>query len=634
MVAMDGPLDPAAARQVRGMTGTLAHRGPDGDGYHVDLFAALGHRRLAIIDRAGGDQPMANEDGSCWIVFNGEVYNHRELRRELEGRGHAFRTHCDTEAIIHAYEEWGTDCVARLEGMFAFAIYDKRDRTVLLARDRLGKKPLFFFVRGGVLHFASELKALRASPLWEGDLNTDAFEEYLQLGYILAPETAYRNVFKLEPGHWLRTKNGRLEQRAYWDITEFDTDRRAEAVVLDELDAQLRRAVRVRLESEVPLGAFLSGGIDSGLVVSYMREFCDDVDTTSVGFEDPQHNEVSAARLTAQHLRTTQHAEVVHPRLEHVMGPIVAAFDEPFADSSSIPTYYVSAAARRHVTVALSGDGGDEGFAGYDFRYVPHAIEAFARTAVPGRPTRAALGSLGRRWPRSARLPRILRLGTLLQNVGRDPAAAYYADLCFLKPPRARQLLGLPPVRDEDTRAYAGVTDAYRRCPSTSAVQRAQYADLKIYLPNDVLTKVDRMSMQHSLEIRCPLLDHRVLEFAFKLPTATKMPRLSAKHLLRKLAVRRLPAGLSSLPKKGFTAPVGRWIAGRYAGEFADEVLGGDSRTAAVFDRDLLRTYFSEHRHGTADHSYVLWAVWVMERWLRQTAMSRTADLAAAAPHS
>jgi asparagine synthase (glutamine-hydrolysing) len=220
MVAMDGPLDPAAARQVRGMTGTLAHRGPDGDGYHVDLFAALGHRRLAIIDRAGGDQPMANEDGSCWIVFNGEVYNHRELRRELEGRGHAFRTHCDTEAIIHAYEEWGTDCVARLEGMFAFAIYDKRDRTVLLARDRLGKKPLFFFVRGGVLHFASELKALRASPLWEGDLNTDAFEEYLQLGYILAPETAYRNVFKLEPGHWLRTKNGRLEQRAYWDITE------------------------------------------------------------------------------------------------------------------------------------------------------------------------------------------------------------------------------------------------------------------------------------------------------------------------------------------------------------------------------------------------------------------------------
>jgi asparagine synthase (glutamine-hydrolysing) len=619
VVSLEGDLPPNVASAIGSMTDRLRHRGPDGGAVRRQSWYAFGHRRLAIIDRAGGEQPMTNEDSSIWIVFNGEIYNHLELRRDLESRGHRFRTHSDTEAIVHAYEEYGDACVERLDGMFAFAIGDDNARRVLLARDRLGKKPLFHATLGGVLHFASEIKAIKASPLWNGAEDLAAIEGYLSLGYFVAPATAYRDVRKLEPAHVLATSNSDVSIRKYWDILEFDTDSRPRAELLEDLGGRLAAAVACRLESEVPIGAFLSGGIDSGLVVSYMADaFGRPPVTATVGFDDAAHNELAAAGLTAASYQTEHHPATVEPRLEDVLDPIVAAFDEPFADPSAIPTYYVSQVARRHVTVALSGDGADEAFGGYDWRYTPHAMEAQARRLIPGSPGRAAAAWLGARWPRSRSLPRPLRLGNVLENLGQDPAAAYYADLCFLKPPDARALLGKAPSRNPaDSPVYEQVTRPYRECPSTSAVQRAQYADLKVYLPNDPLVKVDRMSMAHSLEVRCPLLDHRLVELAFRIPTTSKMPNGKPKSLLRGLAERRLPADLVHKPKRGFTAPVSKWLAGTYAEQFRDDVLSPAAHTRHLVDMTRVRCLFDQHRSGSADHSHALWAVWMLERWAR-----------------
>jgi asparagine synthase (glutamine-hydrolysing) len=603
------------------MTERLHHRGPDGGAVHHTPWFAFGHRRLAIIDRAGGEQPMANEDRSVWIVFNGEIYNHHELRRDLEARGHRFRTHSDTEAIVHAYEEFGDACVERLEGMFAFAIGDENARRVLLARDRLGKKPLFHATLDGVLHFASEMKAIKASPAWNGAQDLEAIEGYLSLGYFVAPQTAYRHVRKLEPGHVLALDGCRVSIRKYWDIQKFDSDARPRAELLDDISARLSAAVAERLESEVPIGAFLSGGIDSGLVVSYMAESLGRPPVTAtVGFDEAAHNELSAAQLTADRYHTEHHTAVVDPCLDDVLDPIVAAFDEPFADSSAIPTYYVSKIARQHVTVALSGDGADEAFGGYGWRYTPLAMETKARRLVPGEPGRQAAAWLGARWPRSQALPRPLRVGNVLENLGRDPAAAYYADLCFLKPHDARALLGKSPDRDPaDSPVFDQVTRPFRECTSDSAVQKAQYADLKIYMPNAPLVKVDRMSMAHGLEIRCPLLDHHLIELAFTIPTEKKLADGQPKSLLRGLAERRLPEELVHRPKTGFSAPVGAWLAGPYAGRFRDDVLGADSKSRDIVDQARVQQLFSEHLAGR-DHSYALWAVWMLERWARADA--------------
>jgi asparagine synthase (glutamine-hydrolysing) len=619
VVALDGALAPAIAGAMPAMTVSLRHRGPDGDGLYNSPFAAIGHRRLSIIDCAGGHQPMSNEDDTCWIVFNGEVYNHKALRRDLEARGHRFRTLSDTEAILHAYEEYGPGCVERLDGMFAFAICDTRRREVFIARDRLGKKPIFYAVLDGVLHFASEIKAIRASPAWNGEIDLSALEGYLSLGYFVSPDTVYRHVRKLQPAHWLRVGNGNVETRAYWDITNFDSDERADETVLAELDALLRDAVTSRLESEVPLGAFLSGGIDSGLVVSYLAESQGHgVVTTSVGFTDDAQSELEAAAMTATHFGTRHYPMVLPPRLDEVFDTLVRAFDEPFADPSAIPAYYVAKAAREHVTVALTGDGGDEAFGGYDFRYRLHAFESRARRFVPGSPGRYAARWLGSRWPRSQRMPRPLRAGNVLENLGWPEESAYYADLCFVKPWDARALLGIRDSRDPAASpVYEAVTGPYRRCPSTSALQRAQYADLKVYLPNDPLVKVDRTSMASSLEVRCPLLDHHVVEFAFRLPAERKVRGSRSKYYLRELGARRLPAGLASLPKKGFDAPIGAWIRGPYRQWFEREVLSSTSGVSSLIDTALIRRWLDEHCRGERDRSSVLWTAWCLERWHR-----------------
>jgi asparagine synthase (glutamine-hydrolysing) len=631
VVALDGELHPDLRSSIGAMAATLHHRGPDGQGVFSDAFAALGHRRLAIIDRAGGHQPMFNEDGSCWVVFNGEIYNHRALRSRLIGLGHTFKTSSDTETILHAYEEYGADCVPMFEGMFAFAVYDSRRRDLLLARDRLGKKPLFYAELDGALHFASEIKALRASPAWDPALDLSELEGYLSLGYFIAPGTVYRSVRKLLPGHWLRVRNGDIEVRKYWDIERFDDHQGHGPVLENEIEDLLRIAVSDRLESEVPLGAFLSGGIDSGLVVSFMAETLGrGVTTTTVGFGEAAHNELDAAGITAARFETQHHVEIVQPRLDDVLDRIVDGFDEPFADVSAVPTFHVAGMAKRHVTVVLSGDGGDEAFSGYGFRYAPHAVDSVAHSMLPGAPGRAAAAWLGARWPR--RVPRVLRWGTQLENIARDPAAAYFSDLCAVKPHIARQLLGLPALRDPRTSGvYDAVTEPYRRCTSTSAVQRAQYADLKIYLANDVLVKVDRMTMQHSIEVRCPLLDHRLIELAFRIPTSRKMPQLRSKHLLRQLARKRLPSELAKLPKRGFSAPIDEWIAGPCASMFQHDVCRPGAGVASLVDTSYVRRLFDEHRTGRANHGQALWTVWMLARWHERTSKHQ-APMPAPAP--
>jgi asparagine synthase (glutamine-hydrolysing) len=408
-----------------------------------------------------------------------------------------------------------------------------------------------------------------------------------------------------------------VQIREYWDVREFDTDDRPQDELIEEIDATLRKAVHDRLESEVPLGAFLSGGIDSGLIVSYMAEVLGDrLVTTTVGFGDPEHNELEAAALIAQHVKSRHYAEVIEPHLDEAIGPVTEHLGEPLADSSAIPTWYVSRAARRHVIVALSGDGGDETFAGYDFRYVPHAMEAAAREWMPSVLAPAA-AHVGARWPRWQGMPRGLRAGTVLENLGRDPASAYYADLAFLKPGDARQLMGLSPDRrPELSPVYQAVTEPYRRCSSSSAVQRAEYADLKVYMPNDPLVKTDRMSMAHGLEVRAPLLDRRVVELAFRIPASQKQVGRQGKVLLRALARRRLPEGLWRLPKRGFTVPIGDWIAGPQSALFRDEVLDPGSAISRHVDCRELERRVRAHRSGESDESYPLWAAWVLERWL------------------
>lgn len=633
IVSLHGDLDPALADAVPRMTRALSHRGPDAEGYSYAPGAALGHRRLAIIDVDGGAQPLSNEDGTVWVVFNGEIYNHSDLRERLAGLGHAFRTKSDTEVIVHAYEQFGPRCVELFAGMFAFALYDRRSRELFIARDRLGKKPLFFAQFGGAFHFASEMKALFRSPAWRAVLDLDQLETYFSLGYIVAPATAFRDVRKLEAGHWLRLRDGIIEHRCYWDIEQFDDFAGDEDAAVSAIDDQLRERVEERLESEVPIGAFLSGGIDSGLVVSYMSAaMARPVETTTVGFAEEAHNELSEAALTATHCRTEHHAHVITPQLEEVFDQIADAFDEPFADSSSIPTYYVSREARRHVTVALSGDGGDEAFGGYDFRYVPHALEARLRAGLRGRAVRRMVRQVGSHWPSGARVPRAFRLGTFLENLGNQPEAAYFSDLCFLKPYRVLQLMGRSGDRDiREMAAYDAVTGPYLRCTSPDPVQKAQYADLKVYLPNDVLVKVDRMSMQHSLEVRSPLLDHRLVELAFRLPQSLKRADRSGKYLLKRIAERRLPRKLSGLRKRGFTIPIGDWVVGPYAERYRADVLHSRAAIAGLVDLAVLRRWFEEHQRGAQDHSYALWAAWVLERWCavqsncRQTLMEAIA---------
>jgi asparagine synthase (glutamine-hydrolysing) len=618
-VSFEGHRRTEAAARVKRMADALLHRGPDEEGLYVDDVVALGHRRLAIIDLSSGQQPMSALDGQVQIVFNGEIYNHLDVRADLEALGFRFRTRCDTEVILLSYVAWGESCVSRLSGMFAFAIWDARERRLFLARDRVGKKPLYYCRMGSVVAFASELKALRAGSLCPTEVDPESLDCYLSLGYVPAPRTIYRNVSKLKAAHTLTITKGGESSRHYWELSFANPRTVTMDEATEELGSLLDAAVRCRLMSEVPLGAFLSGGIDSSLVVASMSRLMDrPVITHSIGFEERDLSELPVAARIAKHLGTEHHEYQVTPRAAEVIERIAWHFDEPLADPSALPTWYVCEMARRSVTVALSGDGGDEAFGGYTFRYVPHVFESRIRRALPALFRGPLFGAMGAAWPASAALPKPLRLKTIFENLAVGDAEAFYRDLAWLRPD-ARDTL----YSSEFKARLAGFTPMEAVAPyylhndAPDALGRSQFADIHFYMTDDVLVKVDRMSMAHSLEVRAPLLDHRILEFAARLPASLKLSRGQGKLPLRNLAAKKLPEEVHKLPKKGFSIPAARWLRGELRPMVEDVLFGSATAISGALERDRVRVMWQEHLSGTRDHSMFLWGLMMLGLWTR-----------------
>jgi asparagine synthase (glutamine-hydrolysing) len=608
------PANPVSGEQLAAMTAVVAHRGPDADGFYLAQNIGLGHRRLSIIDLATGDQPLSNEDGTVWVVFNGEIYNFAEIRSQLETAGHSFRTHTDTEVIVHAHEEWGERAVDHFRGMFAYALWDGRRQRLLLVRDRLGIKPLHYAVTPTGIVFGSEIKSLLQNPDVSREWNAEAVDAYLALQYVPAPRTIFSSIWKLLPGHMLIAERGRVSIRRYWDLHfTGEGDRTREEEYLERLDALVTESVRLRLLSDVPLGAFLSGGIDSSLVVAAMvRTSTSKVLTTSVGFDEGAYNELEYARTVASHLGVETHERIVRPDIAELLPTLAWHFDEPFGDSSAVPTYYVSAAARERVTVALSGDGGDELWAGY----ARHRVEHRELTA------RRWLGSSARLVGRLAgHVPLGVKGARSLRHLALAPAdacAEKHAYGLFGDGTRAGCYTHDFAVRTRESDTFEGFRVAHNSCSSTDPLDRALYVDVKTYLVDDILTKVDRMSMAVALEARVPLLDHQLLEFVATVPTSLKLGKGCSKYLLRRLLARHVPASIVDRPKQGFAVPVGEWLRGPLAPMVNDLLLDGRLRERGIFDAAAIGRLWHEHRTGARDHRHRVWSLMMLELWFRQ----------------
>ena len=603
---------PADRGRVQAMCDVMRHRGPDDDGIYTAPGVGLGMRRLSIIDLSTGHQPIHNEDQTVWVVFNGEIYNYAELRRSLEAAGHRFYTSSDTETIVHGYEEWGDQVFSRLRGMFGIALWDTRRRTLLVARDRAGIKPLYYAEAGGRLFFGSEAKCVLANPEVDRDLDPMALDHFLAYLYTPRDRAIFRGMRKLRPGHYLEVQDGRVSVRQYWQLPVTQSFHGSEADALDALERTLGEAVRSHMVSDVPLGAFLSGGIDSSVVVALMAQASSrPVQTFSIGFDESTHNELPHARRVAEHLGTEHHEFVVRPDALDILDRVIWHFDEPFADSSAIPTWYVSEIARRHVTVVLSGDGGDELFGGYD-RYLPHPrVSSFDRLA-PG-VGRAIAAATWRALPHGTRGKNFLR------HVARDAQGRYLDSITFYHRDE-REALVSPDLQRQlgGWNAESSFGEPFARLSNLPFAAQMMAFDFETYLPEDCLTKVDRMSMAHSIESRVPLLDHLVIEFAASLPVAMKIQGDRRKHLLKQLAYRLVPRQLLDRPKQGFGVPIGHWFRGSLREVFGD-VLGSPlARQRGYFDGPFIDRVLEEHLAGRRDHSLRLWQLLVFELWHRQ----------------
>jgi asparagine synthase (glutamine-hydrolysing) len=608
------PLDADRAR-VKTMCDVIRHRGPDDEGFFVEPGVALGMRRLSIIDLSTGHQPIHNEDRSVSVVFNGEIYNYRELRNVLEERGHRFSTSSDTETIVHGYEEWGEQVFARLRGMFGIAIWDARSRTLLVARDRAGIKPMYYAEAGGRLFFGSEAKSVLVNPEVDRGLDAAALDHYLAYQYTPRESSIFRGIRKLLPGHYLKVSAASVTTVQYWRLPidrAHATAQRDEHETLAALREVLSGAVRSHMVADVPLGAFLSGGIDSSIVVALMAEASGrPVKTFSIGFDEEGFDELPHARRVAEHLGTEHHELVVRPDALAILDRVVWHFDEPFADPSAIPTWYVSEMARRHVTVVLSGDGGDELFGGYT-RYLPHPrVESFDRLASGV--GRAVAAAAWRALPHGARGKNFLR------HVARDAQGRYVDSVTFFHGDERRRLLSA------GLRAELGAADTeaafsrpFARLGGLPIKAQLMAFDFETYLPEDCLVKVDRMSMAHSIESRVPLLDHFVVEFAASVPAAMKMPGGRLKHLLKELAFSLVPREILDRPKQGFGVPVGHWFRGELRDAFGDILGSPRTRQRGYFDATFIDRVLAEHLAGKRDHSRQLWMLLVFELWHRQ----------------
>lgn len=603
------------------MCDAMVHRGPDGAGVWTAPGVGLGHRRLSIIDLEGSPQPMHSADGRAVIVFNGEIYNYRELRKELADAGAQFQTAGDTEVILAAWQKWGADCLDRLDGMFAFALYDRADRSLLLARDRLGVKPLFMAqLSDGSLAFASELKGLLAHPLLRREIDPLAVEDYLAWGYVPDHRSILKSVEKLGAGHYrlLRHDARPASPQCWWDISFAERHRGSQGDLSAELLHLLRKVVTSRMVSDVPLGAFLSGGVDSSSVVALMAEAsADPVRTCSIGFDVSALDETSYASAMAERFSTDHRSRMVGSDDFGEIGRIAAMFDEPFADASALPTWRVCQLARENVTVALSGDGADEAFAGYR-RHMFHAREETARSLIPGALRRGVLGGLGAIYPKADWAPRMFRAKTTLLSLAADGAHGYARALSFT-PPELREGLYSDAFRKlrGDYRAEQPFVDMMQNAPARSGLDRAQYADCKFWLPGDILTKIDRTSMAVSLEAREPLLDHRLIEFAAKLPHKMRLRGMQGKYLLKDTMRRYLPDDILFRQKQGFVTPISQWLRGPLSAETRAIGTSAELARTGWFDGTRLSALADEHISGRADHGRLLWQLMMLDRSFR-----------------
>ncbi|WP_330959885.1 XrtA/PEP-CTERM system amidotransferase [Photobacterium sp. 53610] len=598
------------------------HRGPDDEGYYTDEWVGLAHRRLSIIDLSGGHQPLFNEDHTVAVVFNGEIYNFSTLASELKNLGHQFRTLSDTEVIVHAWEQWGTDCLKRFRGMFAFALWDKNTHTLFLARDRLGKKPLFYTVtRKGQLIFASEMKVLVSHPDVDCSLRNEMAEEYFMYGYIPDPFTAYRNIFKLPAGHALTLQPGsQISPFQYWDLA-------APASALswhetqEALIEQLQEAVRIRMIADVPLGAFLSGGVDSSAVVAMMSGLqSEPVNTCAIGFDQARFDETRYARLIADQYQTTHFEQQVSADDVSLIEIIGRLYDEPFADDSALPTFLVCQLARQRVTVALSGDGGDEVFAGYR-RYRFHLAEQKVRDMLPSPIRQPVFGFLGHMYPKADWAPQRFRAKTTFQSLALDTVDAYANTMSKIRY-QDRQALFSPAYR-HSLNGYTGNHILHQHAlnaPSDDPLKQIQYLDFKTWLPGGILTKVDRASMANSLEVRSPLLDHQLLEWAFRIPARDNIRKQEGKYSFKKALEPWLPEDILYRPKMGFSMPLCHWFRHQLRPLLQEQILSPVMLDSGYFAPEQLKKMIAEHTSNRRDHGVALWSLLMFAQFLgRQT---------------
>lgn len=624
------------------MTRTLTHRGPDEEGYFLNSSSpgsadapvrtlsspmvsgignvGLGHRRLSIIDLSSGQQPLSNEDGTVWVAFNGEIYNFKELHKDLEARGHKFRTHSDTEVIVHAWEEWGEAAVERFRGMFAISLWDERRQELWLARDRVGKKPLYYLLDENRLLFGSELKAILEAPGVARDIDFEAMSDYLSLLYVPSPKTIFKNIRKLPAGHSALISANSFDVKPYWDLSFEPDNDLSEQQMIEGLLGILDEATKLRMISEVPLGAFLSGGVDSSGVVGLMAGASSDpVITNSISFSVAKYNEAEYARQVADLFKTDHHEFHVTPDAIPVIEELAWHYDEPFADSSSVPTYYVSKTARESVTVSLSGDGGDENFAGYR-RYYFDMRENAVRNLVPAPFRRPVFGSLGKLYPKADYLPQIFRGKAFISNVARDPVDAYFFSVSAMHDDVKQSLLN-PEIysRLGGYKTLDLFRQIYNDAPAVDHLSRIQYLDMKTYLCEDILTKVDRASMAVSLEVRCPILDHVFMEYAARIPSKFKLVGTDGKHIFKKALKKYLPDNILYRKKMGFGVPILEWLRKDLKDYGRGLVLDGEASNLYL-QRSYLEKLWNEHQSGLRNWSTELWIVMMLNLWHKKFA--------------
>ncbi|MGB9110541.1 MAG: XrtA/PEP-CTERM system amidotransferase [Telluria sp.] len=613
------PIDPVLLKR---MNETQHHRGPDEGDIYTEPGVGFGHRRLSVIDLASGQQPMFNAAGDVGVVFNGEIYNYRELTAELEKLGFAFRTNSDTEAVLHAWEAWGEDCVHRLRGMFAIAVWDRTKQVMFMARDHMGVKPFFYaHLPDGMFIFGSELKSLRAHPGLSREIDPCAVEEYFAFGYVPEPKTIYAGARKLAPGYCLTVRIGQPvpEPKRWWDVPFKQHAQMTEADAAGELASRVREAVKSQLKADVPLGAFLSGGVDSSAVVAMMAGLDDKpVNTCSIAFNDKAYDESEYADQVARQYKTNHHTETVDTDDYALLDTLAGLYDEPYADSSAIPTYRVCQLARKRVTVALSGDGGDENLAGYR-RYRLTMAEDAVRSKIPPALRRNVFGPLGRYYPKADWAPRVFRAKTTFESLARDLVEGYFHGVSIMSD-AMRERLFTPEFRQrlQGHRAIDVMRGHAAKAPTDDPLSLIQYLDMKTYLPGDILTKVDRASMAHALEVRVPLLDHELVEWISGLSSSIKLKGGEGKYIFKKSMEHYLPHDILYRKKQGFAVPLAAWFRGPLRQRVRESLLGPILTGTGIFNTAFLAEIVEHHESGRRDYSAPIWTTLMFEAFLRK----------------